>query len=263
MTRTYSLLLISLFLVLLLFSGGCQPASVPPIQPSEPTLRVGISANAPPFVFRQGGEVTGLEPALAIKLGEYLDKTIQFVEVPWGQQIEYLNQGKTDIIMSGMTITQARSAVVDFSTPYLRSGQILLIRMEDRLRFSTGVESLLNTNYRIGTVADTISDYFVTTAINGANEIVFKTSQKAVEALISNEIDAFIYDAPIVCYYAARHQNDQLLPILTMATEEYIGWAVKKNETELLSSVNAFLESYENQGKLQDEIKYWIPYLYR
>lgn len=264
MSRVYSLLLIPLFLILLLFSGGCQPTSVPPpAQQMESSLRVGISANAPPFVFRQGGEVTGLEPALANKLGEYLGKTIEFVEVPWDQQIEFLNQGKTDIIMSGMTITKARSTIVDFSLPYLRSGQILLVRMEDRQRFSTGVESLLNTNYRIGTVADTISDFFVTTAINGANEIVFKTSQKAVEALIGNEIDAFVYDAPIVCYYAARHQNDKLLPILTMATEEYIGWAVRKNETELLSRVNAFLESYENQGLLQNEIKYWIPYLYR
>ncbi len=121
----------------------------------------------------------------------------------------------------------------------------------------------MNTNYRIGTVADTISDYFVTTAINGANEVVFKTSQKAVEALIKNEIDAFIYDAPVVCYYAARHQNDKLLPILTMATEEYIGWAVRKNDNELLTSANAFLESYQNQGQLQNEINYWIPYLFR
>lgn len=257
------MLLFPLLLVLLLSSGGCQPSAVPSTPPSADTLRVGMSANAPPFVFRQGGEITGLEPALALKLGSYLEKTVEFIEVPWDQQIDYLRQGKTDIIMSGMTITKARSAVVDFSLPYLRSGQILLVRMEDRRRFSAGVESLLNTNYRIGTVANTISDFFVTTAINNANEVIFKTSQEAVDALIGNEIDAFIYDAPIVCYYAARHQNDKLMPILTMATEEYIGWAVRKGDAELLTSVNEFINSYKNQGKLQDEIKYWIPYLYR
>ena len=114
MIRLSSLLLTPLFLILLLFAGGCQPTSAPPVQPSEPTLRIGISANAPPFAFRQGGEITGLEPALALKLGEYLDMPIQFVEVPWDQQIEFLNQGKTDIIMSGMTITNTRSSVVDF-----------------------------------------------------------------------------------------------------------------------------------------------------
>ncbi len=181
----------------------------------------------------------------------------------WDQQIDYLTSGKTDIVMSGMTITQARSALVDFSRPYLRSGQILLVRMEDRRRFATGVDSLLNTNYRIGTVADTVSDFFVTTAINGANEIVFKTSQEAVDALISRDIDAFIYDAPIVCYYAARHQNDKLIPVLTMATEEYIGWAVRKGDAELLAKVNGFLDTMTSQGALQEEINYWIPYLNR
>ena len=263
MTRPCVRWLLSLPLMLLLFLGGCQPAAVPPAPQAENTLRVGVSANAPPFVFRQGGELTGLEAALALKLGGYLDKKVQFIEVPWDKQIDYLTQGKTDIIMAGMTITRARSAVVDFSLPYLRSGQILLVRMADRQRFSTGVDSLLNTNYRIGTVADTVSDYFVTTAINGANEIVFKTSQNAVDALINNEIDAFIYDAPIVCYYAARHQNDKLIPILTMATEEYIGWAVRKGDAELLARVNEFITSQKNQGTLQNEIKYWIPYLYR
>ncbi len=188
---------------------------------------------------------------------------VQFVEVPWDQQIDYLTAGKTDIVMSGMTITQARSALVDFSRPYLRSGQILLVRMEDRRRFATGVDSLLNTNYRIGTVADTVSDFFVTTAINGANEIVFKTSQEAVDALIAKDIDAFVYDAPIVCYYAARHQNDKLIPVLTMATEEYIGWAVRKGDAELLAKVNGFLDTMTSQGALQEEINYWIPYLNR
>ncbi len=255
--------LLPLFLILSFFLGGCQPAAVPPTVNSEPVLKVGVSANAPPFAFRQGGEITGLEPALARRLGTHLGTPVQFIEVPWDQQIDYLTSGKTDIVMSGMTITQARSALVDFSRPYLRSGQILLVRMEDRRRFATGVDSLLNTNYRIGTVADTVSDFFVTTAINGANEIVFKTSQEAVDALISRDIDAFIYDAPIVCYYAARHQNDKLIPVLTMATEEYIGWAVRKGDAELLAKVNGFLDTMTSQGALQEEINYWIPYLNR
>ncbi len=249
------------FIALLILSGGC--AQSPPVIEEEPVLRVGVSANAPPFAFRQGGRITGLEPALALRLGEYLGKKIELIEVPWDKQIDYLNDGKTDIIMSGMTITKQRSFLVDFSKPYLRSGQIMLVRLEDRQRFATGVESLMNTNYRIGTVADTVSDLFVTATINQANEVVFDASQEAVDALIRNEIDAFIYDAPIVCYYAARHQQDKLVPILTMATEEYLGWAVRKNDAELLSRVNQFVDTIDREGVLKEEISYWIPYLNR
>ena len=259
---THTVFFYVLFCVILLI-GSCRQTPSPSTQQAEPTLRVGVSANAPPFVFRQGGSLTGLEPALAQKLGQYLNIKIELVEVPWEKQLEFLDQGKTDIIMSGMTITRARSSLVDFTKPYLRSGQIMLVRMEDLRKFSTGIESLMNTSYRIGTVADTVSDYFVTTAINDANEVVFKKSQDAVNALIANKIDAFVYDAPIVCYYAARHQQDKIIPILTMATEEYIGWAIRKGQPELLASINDFLDSLESQGALQEEIKYWIPYLYR
>jgi polar amino acid transport system substrate-binding protein len=246
---------------LLLTAGGC--VQTPAVNQEDSVLRVGISTNAPPFAFRQGGKTTGIEPALATRLGNYLGKKIELVPVSWDEQIDYLNTGKTDIIMSGMTITEQRSFLVDFTIPYMRSGQIMLVRLEDRQRFATGVESLLNTNYRIGTVADTVSDFFVTATINQANEIVFKTSQDAVNALIDQKIDVFVYDAPVICYYAARHQQDKLVPVLAMATEEYIGWAVRKSEPEFLSQVNQFVQSLKQQGALQEELAYWIPYLYR
>ena len=179
---------------------------------------------------------------------------LKIVQKPFGDLLPALEKGEVDLVMSGMTITEQRSFLVDFTTPYLRSGQIMLVRLEDRQRFATGVESLLNTNYRIGTVAATI---------NQANEIVFKTSQDAVNALIDGEIDAFVYDAPVICYYAARHQQDKLVPILSMATEEYIGWAVRKNEPEFLARVHKFVQPLTQPGTLQEELSYWIPYLYR
>ncbi len=246
-------------------TAGCGPQDSAKTagSPLEPELRVGITTNAPPFAFRQAGSIAGLEPALAALLGDFLGKRITFVEVPWEKQLDYLNSGKTDIVMSGMSITRQRSALVNFSKPYLRSGQIMLVRLEDQQRFSTGVESLLNSSYRIGTVADTVSDLFVTAAINGAHEIVFDKPQDAVDALIRKDIDTFVYDAPIICYYAARHQQDQLIPILTMATEEYIGWAIRSGDSDLLALVNEFIDQISSRGDLQREINYWIPYLNR
>jgi polar amino acid transport system substrate-binding protein len=232
-------------------------------QTGRAALNVGVTANAPPFVFKQDRKLTGLEVSFALQLGRYLNKEINFVEVPWEKHFDYLKDGKTDIIMSGMTITEQRSYVVDFAKPYMRSGQIMLVRMEDRSRFAGGINSVLNTNYRLGTVANTVSDYFVTSVINGANEVVFQTPEEALSALTKNEIDAFIYDAPVLCYFAAQNQQDKLTPILEMGTEEYLGWAVRKGDVELLAGANSFMDSLQADGRLQQEIKRWIPYLYR
>jgi ABC-type amino acid transport substrate-binding protein len=259
-----------IFLVIittLVIGTGCTPVSTGtsdiPDAAKPDTLRVGVSANAPPLIYKNNNKLTGLEVALAFKLGDYLKKKIVFIEVPWDEQLNYLNDGKTDIVMSGMTITQKRSYLADFTTPYMRSGQIMLVRMEDQGKFRGGVGSLLNRNYRIGTVPDTISDFFITSTVTKPNVFYYKKSQLAVNALIRKEIDVFVYDAPVVCYYAAKHQSDKLVPILSMGTEEYLGWAVRKADNVLLEGANAFLDSLNQQDLLEPEIKQWIPYLYR
>ena len=261
---TLTVTILSCLLVLLF---GCQAAkqggSATSVEKQPGLLRVGISANAPPLIYKKDGQITGLEASLARKLGNHLAKEVVFIEVPWDEQLTYLREDKTDIVMSGMTITRERGYLVDFATPYMRSGQIMLVRLEDRLRFSTGITSLVNTNYRIGTVSDTISDIFITASITDANEITFPTSRKAVDALIAKDIDVFVYDAPVICHYAAIHQKEKLVPILVMGTEEYLGWAISKNNKELLEQANQFLVSMQQSGALQEEIKAWIPYLYR
>ena len=251
--------------VFVLTATGCrtvpieQQAAAPAVQ-REP-LRVGVSTNAPPIIFKDNGKITGLEASLAQKLGDYLNKEIVYVEVPWNKQLDYLNQGKTDIIMSGMTITPQRQYLVTFTTPYLRSGQIMLVRLEDRRKFSRGVVDLMNSQHKIGTIANTTGDFFVTEAITNANEVSFATSAEAVRALGDGKIDALVYDAPMVCHYAAANHAKKLVPILVMATEEYLAWAVRKNDAELTKQVNRFLQVISEDGVLQQEINRWIPYL--
>ena len=263
--RKYSRILLLVAVIASLFLSSCQPQSTTVRSASQPgtELRVGITANAPPFAFKQAGTITGLEPAFAALLGEYLGKKVTLVEVPWEKQFDFLNSGKTDIIMSGMTITRQRLMSVNFSKPYMRSGQIMLVHAKDRQLFARGIESLMNKNYRIGTVTGTASDLFISATINGANEIPFKEPQEAVNALIAHDIDTFVYDAPVVCYYAASHQQQKLLPVMVMGTEEYLGWAVRKNDTELLARLNQFVDHLDGQGTLRQEIDYWIPYFNR
>src|SRR5262245_58287864 len=85
-------------------------------------LRVGVSPVFPPMVFKQGKNLAGVEIELARALGDAMGRSVTFVELPWEEQIEALNAGRIDIIMSSMSITPARRFVVDFSQPYLVIG---------------------------------------------------------------------------------------------------------------------------------------------
>ena len=239
---------------------GYSPSTVN-IAPDPSILRVGVTANSPPLIYKDNDKITGLEADFARKLARYTGKTAKFVEIKWSDQIDALENNKIDIIMSSMSITPSREYRIAFSKPYLRSGQILLVRLDEKARFTTGIYSLMNSNYTIGIVKDTTGDLFITRTITGAKTKSFTESEAAVKALINKEIDVFVYDAPMICHYAAVNENAKLTPILTLATEEYLAWGIRRGDTALLNQANQFLDELKQTEQLPQMIRTWIPYM--
>lgn len=256
-----------LILLSVFFLSGCienqTHGTAQNVRKNENILRVGVSANAPPMAFKRGNALTGLEIDFASQLSTFLGKEIRFVELDWDKQIPALEEGKIDIIMSGMTITSQRQYRVAFAKPYLRSGQIFLVRAPDARKYAGGIYTLMGGKPAIGTITGTTGDYFITNAIAKPNVERFSTSSNAVSALIQGDIDVFVHDAPIICHYAAINEADQLVPILQMGTEEYLAWAVNKQDTELLNQLNQFVQVSGQNGALQATISKWIPFLNR
>lgn len=254
------LLLVCLIAFLL---SSCAPATTQYTGSTsdENLLRVGVTTNAPPLIYKKNRKITGLEVDFAKKFAKFTGKKAKFIEVEWSDQIDALEKNKIDIVMSGMSITPARKYRATFSNPYLLSGQILLVRLKDKARFSTGIYSLMNSPYTIGVVKNTTGDLFITETINRVKIERFPSADAAVTALINKKIDVFVYDAPMVCHYAAINENSKLAPILTLTTEEYLAWAMRKEDSELQLQANQFLRQLERSGQLQQMIRNWIPYM--
>lgn len=267
-STTTKIVLIICTALVLAFCQGCVSTNqmnsgmVSPSNPNPP-LKVGISTNMPPLVYKKGGKLQGLEVDLAQQLGQYLKRSIQFVELSWDKQIPSLEAGKIDIIMSGMSITPKRSYRVSFAQPYMRSGQMLLVRMNQAQLYSSGIFSLMGNKPAIGTIKNTTGDYFITKTINRANITRFKTSKQAVAALIKDDIDVFVHDAPVICYYAAQNEEQRLTPILKISNEEQLAWAVNKMDQQLLNEVNNFVTAAKGDGSLANSIRRWIPFMFR
>jgi len=260
--RFWELYLTLAALILLLFVG-CAPdsrntAKPNMIPPDKNVLRVGVSTNSPPLIFKQGDNVVGLEAEFARGLAAYLAKTLHFVELKWEDQIPALLENRIDIIMSGMTITTLREVRIAFSIPYFESGQMALIRIQDAARFSTGLFSLA-TSSAIGAIKDTTGDYYVETQFSSIKKKLYQNPKAAVKALIKKDIDMFIYDGPMVLYLASENENNGLTALFTPLTREYLAWGVRRDNVALLNSANDYLRSINEEGKLNKMIKYWIP----
>ncbi len=223
-------------------------------------LRVGISTNSPPIAYRQGGKITGLEVSFAEGLARFTGKKLKLVQLPWKDQISSLLRGKIDIIMSGMTITELRRYQIRFSTPYMVSGQIALIRRTDRNRFDGSISDLLNPQVRLGTVAGTTGDLFIQDIKAKGARTVYPVSTDGVKALLEKKIDALIYDLPQNLYLASKYADKGLIPTHILLTKESLAWAIRPDNGNLLENANNYLKSLTRTGNLVPLIQQWVPY---
>lgn len=221
------------------------------------TLRVGIAPVLPPLVFKVGSDYKGLEPDLARALGLELGRTVKFVELEWEELIEALLRGEVDIVMSGMTITPARLMRVNFSKPYLRAGQTLLVRGTDAASIPM---TLFDPKTRIGAQTATTGDFWVQQNCARNKCKRFRTASQGAKALVSRQIDAFVCDAPVNWWLSSENEAAGLTVVGGYLTEEYLGWAVRKEDTQLLEAVNRFMEQGRTNSPLPTLLKKWIPY---
>lgn len=238
-----------------------EPLAVPEIAAAPDILRVGVSHDVPPFIYQQDKKIQGLEADLARQLGISSGRTIQFIKVPKKKAQEALLKGYIDIIMSGLKINRLENRAITFSDPYLRAGQILLVRSRDVALFSTGIYSLTDSGFTLGVIEGSGGDLFLIRNIQGVRIMRFKTVEKAIQALKRKRIDLFLHDAPTICYYAALDKSAGLTPILTLVTEEYLGWEMRKDDKKLRQQANHFIQQSKADGQLQKIIKQWIPIL--
>ena len=92
-------------------------------------LTVGVKADYPPFGYREpDGTINGIEPDLARDLAKRLGVKAEFVPVVASNRIQFLQQGRIDVLIATMTNTAERAKLVDFAAPdYYASGYNLML----------------------------------------------------------------------------------------------------------------------------------------
>ncbi len=224
------------------------------------TLRIGTSASYPPLTFRQDGVLQGVESDLAKVVGEDLKVETRFEVMPWDALIAALNDNKIDVIMSGMSVTDERSKRVLFTDPYMKIGQMALIRHEDLVQWSQP-RALFDRGARIGVKADTTGEAFARSTFPDADVTSFTSIEDGTDALVGKKIDIFIHDAPTIWRLSASTatQKAGLMGLYRPLTDEYLAWAVRLQDEGLAKALNESLARLKQNGTLGRVLGKWIP----
>jgi len=248
--------------LLLLILAGCaanQPAPpAVPATPSVPPLRVGVSGHYPPMIFRQADGWGGVEIDLAVRLADRLGRPLELVSTRRGQLIPALMDGRFDIIMSGMTITDARKIRITFSEPYLRSGLYALLRAEDAQHYRSA-GAVIGAQANVGVVVGTTGDTFLQQKMRNATRWGVSKPSAAPFELGNHRIDLFIHDAPSVMWLASEHESE-LVALQDFLNTEYLGWGIRRADSALLAQVNELLAEWKADGTLEQVLRHWLPY---
>lgn len=211
------------------------------------TYTAGTSAGFPPFEYIEDGEIVGFDIDLAHAIGELMGFTVEFIDISFDGLIPALNAGTIDMAVAGMTITEERAKVVDFSIPYFSANQSVLVKE------GSGKDvTVLYGNTRLGVQTGTTGDLWVEenlADVHTGQVTHYDTFVLAVRDLMLGRIDAVVLDDAVAQRYA-KVEDVEVAAIL-ITGEEY-GIAVKKGNDELLAKINEGIRKARELGIMDD-----------
>jgi ABC-type amino acid transport substrate-binding protein len=242
-----------------LLSCATTQEKLPVAGTEDGSLRVGVTPNYPPIIFTMDGKLSGVEADLAPRLGDALRRPVRFIELGWDELIPALLAGKVDIIMSGMSITEPRKVRINFTEPYMKAGLATAMRAEDASRYNS-LKGIQEAPVRIGAMVNTTGDVFVQRALPDAIRVPFRTIKDAAVALKARRIDLFIHDAPAIAWLVSENEAD-LKGLWQLWNVEYLAWGLRRENQDLLASVNGILSQWKKDGTLDKILDHWVPYM--
>lgn len=245
--------------LLLVGLAGCVTTSDGPMPEDFEAVRklvIGVTGTTPPLIFKGGGEYRGMEAEMGRRFAAVLGREPEFREMRFSELTNALVAGDIDIIMSGMTITRDRSARVNFTYPYLRVGQLVMIQRE---RYQELAYNIPGFDGKVGVIAGTTGDQFVQQRMPKARRDTFQNPDDAAASLARGRIDMFIHDAPTIWWLAGQNESKGLMSLEYFLTEEYLAWAVAKENLWLFAEANRFIETETANGNIPALVERWMP----
>ena len=225
----------------------CSTLAVPTLVLAD-TVRLGTEGAYPPYNFvNDDGEVDGFERELGDELCKRAKLECVWVTNDWDTIIPNLVSGNYDAIIAGMSITEERDKIIDFTQGYTQPAPSLYV-------VNAGTDLDVKTAV-IGAQTNTIQAGYV--ASSGATLVEFATADATMSALISGEVDAVLAEKDVVdpvlkAFGGKLEAKDKVL--IGGGT----GMGIRESDGELKEKMNAAISSMKADGSLNKMLVKWF-----
>ena len=258
MKKLIALLLASIMILGLLAS--CTTSDVP-ADGGLKTVEDGkliMSTNAafPPYeMTTDDGGYAGIDVEIAGAIAEKLGLELEIDDMDFDAALLAVQQGKSDIVMAGVSVTEKRQMVMDFSDSYATGIQVVIVKEGSDVTMDNLGEKM------IGTQRGTTGYLYASdTPDNGGygedHVTAYDNGMTAVAALINGQVDCVIIDKAPALEFVAANEGLTILEGNWVEEEYAIGFG--KGNTELKDAVNKALAELIADGTVQGIIDKYI-----
>jgi len=255
MKRNTSLLLLVVFCFLsLVYSGEGNAGTLQDVK-RRGKLIAGVKTEYPPLGFLDSKGVNkGFDIDIAKAIAKELfgnEEAVEFVPVMPENQIDFLTSRKIDIIV-GIGISEERKRKVDFSTRYLVSGQLILVREDSK---TSKYQDLAGK--QVATVRGSKGDMAIAELVPTAQRIKFEHPSEAVQALIEHRVEAYVEDYVSLYHLAQTNRGIRIAELEPFSPAPH-SLGVRKGDKEWLNFINATLEKMHKTGEYEKLLEKWF-----
>jgi len=217
-------------------------------------LIIATEGNWSPWTYHdESDELVGLDIEIGKAIAEYIGVEAKFEETDWDSILAGVDAGRFDIACNGVGYTEARAEKYNFSTPYVYTHKVLVVRADE-----TEINSLEDLKGK--TTANTASSTYAALAEKyGATVTPANTLLDTIQLLEQGRVDATINAEGSIKDYLDQHPEAQLR-MIPIAAGDPVAYPMPKTEEaeSLLKAVNEALEEMRQNGKLAEiSIKYF------
>lgn len=215
-------------------------------------LTMSTNAAFPPYeMTKDDGSFEGIDVEIATAIAAELGLELQIDDMDFDAALLAVQQGKSDIVMAGVTVNEERMQVMDFSDSYSTGVQVIIVPEGSDI---ASVDDLAG--HTIGTQRGTTGNIYCTDEFGEENVVAYDNGLTATQALVNGQIDCIVIDSAPAAEFVKANPGLTILDT-EYATEDYaIGLA--KDNTALKDAVNTALQKLIADGTVQSIVDKYI-----
>lgn len=218
---------------------------------TEGVLTMSTNAQFPPYeMVADDGSFEGIDVEIAQAIADMLGLELQVDDMEFDAALQAAQQGKSDIVMAGVTITDERLEVMNFSESYATGVQVIIVKEGSDITLDNLGDQM------IGTQIGTTGNIYCCDDYGDDHVVAYDTGASAVQALVNGQVDCVVIDDMPAREFVKANAG------LTILDTEYVveNYAIgmPKDNTALLDAVNEALASLKADGTVDSIVAKYI-----